>query len=117
MKSILKSFKTQPTPLVSLFIVITTLLSAIFVYQRFFSSGVIDFGPVMMWLAIAIPAGIFGSIFLQLRASERTQQLAREVHASIAELEAESRLRDDSRRTPKPGLDRPLPEKDPFENL
>jgi hypothetical protein len=113
-----KSFKnTQPTPLVALFAVVTTLLAASFVYQKFFSAGVIDFSPAMMWLAVAIPAGIFGCIFLQVRAAERTQQVAQQVHARITELESESRGGIDSRRASSPNLDRPITNKDPFENL
>ena len=71
-----KSFKTQPTPLVSLFIVITSVLIGTLVYQQFFNTGVIDFSAAKVWIAIAIPAGIFASIFLQSRPNRRTQQQA-----------------------------------------
>src|SRR5687767_1915156 len=109
MNALSKSLKTQPTPLVSLFIVVTTVLSAIFVYQHFFSTGVIDFGPIMTWLAVAIPVGVFASIFLQIRTAQRTQQLAQQVHASVDQLQGNSRASNDSRRTSNPSLDRPLP--------
>ena len=113
-----KSFKSQPTPLVSLFIVVTTLLTAVFLYQYFFSTGVIDFGPIMIWLAVAIPTGIFASVFLQIRATQRAQQLAQQVHASVAQLQGESRFGSDPRRAATATeLNRPLPQKDPFENL
>jgi hypothetical protein len=117
MKSLFKSLNaTQPTPLVSLFAVITTVLAGAFVYQKFFGSPFIDFGPIMIWLAVAIPMGIFAAIFLQVRAGERTQQLARQVHASIAELQANPRL-EDARHAPGVTVQQPYPEKDPFENL
>ena len=122
MKSIFKSFNsTQPTPLVSLFAVATTILSAIFVYQWFFNAGVFDFAPMMIWLAVAIPAGIFGCIFLQVRSVQRNRDVAQQVHARIAEMEIQSKraavAATDSRGSSKPNLNRPLPEKDPFENL
>lgn len=117
MNAFFKSFKTQPTPLVSLFIVVTTVLSAIFIYQHFFSTGVIDFAPIMTWLAVAIPVGIFASIFLQIRTTQRAQQLAQQVHASVAQLQSDPRTGNDPRRASNPTLNRPLPEKDPFENL
>ena len=119
MKPILKSLKTtHPTPLVSLFAVITTVLAGVFVYQKFFGSPVIDFGPIMTWVAIAIPVGIFGSVFLQVRASQRNQQVAQQVHARINELQANPRLSENPpRHSGTPRLDRPLPDKDPFENL
>jgi hypothetical protein len=117
MNELSKSFKTQPTPLVSLFIVVTTILAAIFVYQYFFSTGVIDFAPIITWLAVAVPVGIFASIFLQIRATQRTHQLARQVHASVAQLQGESRTGSDPRRASNPTLNQPLPEKDPFESL
>jgi hypothetical protein len=118
MNPVSKSFKAEPTPLVSLFIVVTTLLSAIFLYQYFFSTGVIDFGPIMIWLAIAIPTGVFASVFLHVRSAQRAQQLAQQVHASVAQLQGESRFGADPRRAAAASeLNRPLPEKDPFENL
>ena len=117
MNPVSKSFKAEPTPLVSLFIVVTTLLAAIFAYQYFFSTGVIDFGPIMIWLAIAVPTGIFASVFLHIRATQRAQQLAQQVHASVAQLQSDSRLGTDPRRAAATELNRPLPEKDPFENL
>lgn len=118
MNAVSKSFKAQPTPLVSLFIVVTTILAAIFAYQYFFSTGVIDFGPIMIWLAIAVPMGVFASVFLHIRATQRSQQLAQQVHASVAQLQTDSRLGADGRRAATAaGLNRPLPEKDPFENL
>lgn len=115
MNAVSKSFKAQPTPLVSLFIVVTTVLSAIFAYQYFFSAGVIDFGPIMIWLAIAVPTGVFASVFLHIRATQRTQQLAQQVHASVAQLQADPRL--GGRAATASGLNRSLPEKDPFESL
>ena len=122
MNSIFKSLKTtQPTPLVSLFAVTTTVLAGIFTYQWFFSTGIIDFAPGMSWLAIAIPAGIFGCIFLQLRATNRNREVAQQVHARISELEVQSKRAavsaGDARHTSPAKLDRPLPDKDPFENL
>src|SRR5688500_15498108 len=117
MNNISNPFKSQPTPLVSLFVVVTSILCAVFIYQKFFSSGVIDFSPAMLWVGVAIPAGIFGCIFLQFRATQRTTHAAQNVHSRIVELETASRVGDDPRRAPKPNLDRPLPEKDPFENL
>lgn len=109
-------FKAQPTPLVSLFVVITSLLCAVFVYQHFFNSGVIDFSPVMLWVAVAIPVGVFGSVFLQVRASNRAQVADEQGRARVLALKSELRI-DDGRRTTSPNLHRPLPEKDPFENL
>ncbi|HUS34222.1 MAG TPA: hypothetical protein VM680_02605 [Verrucomicrobiae bacterium] len=118
MNAVSKSFKAQPTPLVSLFIAVTTVLAAVFLYQYFFSAGVIDFGPIMIWLAIAVPTGIFASVFLHVRATKRAQQLAQQVHASVGQLQGESRFGTDPRRAATASeLNRPLPEKDPFENL
>jgi hypothetical protein len=118
MNAFSKPFKAQPTPLVSLFIVVTTLLGAIFLYQYFFNTGVIDFGPIMIWVAIAIPTGIFASVFLHIRAAQRAQQVAQQVHASVGQLQGESRFGTDPRRAATASeLNRPLPEKDPFENL
>ena len=111
-----KSFKTQPTPLVSLLIVITSVLIGTLVYQQFFSSGVIDLSGLKIWIAIAVPAGIFASVFLQTHANQRARQVAQKVHSSINQPEA-NRTGNDPRRTPKPSLDQSLPEKDPFENL
>jgi high-affinity Fe2+/Pb2+ permease len=117
MNNLSKSFKSEPPPLVSLFVVVTSLLCAVFIYQKFFSSGVLDFSPVMMWVAIAIPVGIFGSVFLQIRSTQRTQKVAADSNTRIAALEAELRIGNETRRTTKSNLDRPLPEKDPFENI
>ena len=72
---------------------------------------------MMMWLLVAIPAGALGAIFLQVRASERARQAAKQVNAGIAELQANPRLAEDRRAPSQPSLDRSLPEKDPFENL
>jgi len=108
---------TQATPLVSLFAVVAMVLAGVVVYQQFFSSGSIEFGPFMWWLAITVPAGIFASIILQVRAAERAKKVARQVNARIAEIEAESRLAPDPRRSSEPRLDPSLPEKDPFENI
>lgn len=118
MKSLFKSASsTQPTPLVSLFAVVTTILAGVFVYQKFFGSPYFDFRPMMMWLLVAIPAGALGAIFLQVRASERARQAAKQVNAGIAELQANPRLTEDRRNPSQPSIDRTLPEKDPFENL
>jgi type II secretory pathway component PulK len=71
----------------------------------------------MMWLAITIPAGIFGSIILQVRAAERAKKVAKQVNARIAEIEAESRLSSDSRRGSATQLDQSLPDKHPLDEL
>jgi hypothetical protein len=114
MKSLFTSLnRTQPTPLVSLFAVITSLLVGILIYQKFFGSEYFDFGPIMIWIAVAVPAGLFGAVFLQSRANAR----ARRIESKISQLEAESRRINDPRHAPQPDLDRPLPEKDPFENM
>jgi hypothetical protein len=108
---------SQTTPLVSLFAVVATVLAGVVVYEQFFDGGAIEFGPFMMWLAITIPAGIFGSIILQVRAAERAKKVAKQVNARIAEIEAESRLSADPRRGSTPRLDQSLPDKDPFDEL
>jgi hypothetical protein len=118
MKSLFKTVRSsEPTPLVSLFAVVTTVLIGVFVYQKFFGSPYFDFRPMMMWLLVAIPAGALGAIFLQVRASERARQAAKQVNAAVAELQSNPRLSENSRTSQQPTLDRPLPEKDPFENL
>ena len=86
-------------------------------YQKFFGTEYLDFGPIMIWLAIAIPAGLFGVIFLQVRAKQR-EKPSRKAYPELCELQANPRLSENPRTiSPKPNLDRPLPEKDPFENL
>jgi hypothetical protein len=118
MNSLLKSLKTPPNTLVTAFALTTALLAAVLVYQQFSPFKVIDFGPMTLWLKIAVPSGIFGTIFLHIRASQRTQRAAQEFQSRIAELEAEVRGGSiDPRHPAKPRLDRPLPDKDPFENL
>lgn len=109
--------KTRPTPLVTAFALVTAILGAVLVYQQFSPFKIIDFGPMVGWLMVAVPAGIFGSIYLQVRAAQRTEAAAQQVHTRIAQLEAEARMPMDVRRAPKPNLNSPLPEKDPFENL
>jgi hypothetical protein len=118
MKSLFKSVSSsEPTPLVSLFAVVATLLLGVFVYQKFFGSPYFDIRPLMMWLLVAIPAGALGAIFLQVRASERARQSAKQVNTAVAELPANPRVSEDARRTTQPSLDHSLPKKDPFENL
>ena len=118
MKSLFKSLNsTQPTPLVSLFAVVTTILAGVFVFQKFVGSPYFDFGPIMLWIAIAIPAGIFGAIFLQLRAGARAEKNINPLPQTIVEIQSSPRLSKDSRHSGKPKLDRPFPDKDPFENL
>jgi hypothetical protein len=118
MKSLFKSVSSaEPTPLVSLFAVVSTLLVGVFVYQKLFGSPNFDFRPMMMWLLVAIPAGALGAIFLQVRASERARQATKQANTAAAELQANPRLSEDRRRVTQPNLDHSLPEKDPFENL
>ena len=119
MKSLFKTVRSsEPTPLVSLFAVVATLLIGVFVYQKFFGSPYFDFRLMMMWLLVAIPAGALGAIFLQVRASERARQAAKQVNAAaVAELHANPRLSENPRTASQPILDHSLPEKDPFENV
>jgi hypothetical protein len=117
MKTILKSFtKAQLTPLVSLFTVVASVLVGIFAYQKLFGAAFVDFGPVVIWLAIAIPLGIFAAIFHQVRSIQRTEQLAREIHSRAAGVHTKPRF-EDSRVASPPRAGLSLPEKDPFENL
>jgi hypothetical protein len=118
MKSLFKTVRSsEPTPLVSLFAVVATVLIGVVVYQKFFGSPYFDVRPVMMWLLVAIPAGALAAIFLQVRASERARQAAKQVNTAVAELQANPRVSEDPRRSTQPTLDHSLPEKDPFENL
>jgi high-affinity Fe2+/Pb2+ permease len=108
---------TQPTPLVSLFAVVTAVLAGVFIYQKFFGTEYLDFGPIMIWLAVAIPTGLFGIVFFHVRANKR-EKASSQAYAALSELQANPRLAENSRTTTsKPNLDRPLPDKDPFENL
>jgi|1185.fasta_scaffold231156_2 hypothetical protein len=118
MKSPIKSLNsTQPTPLVSLFAVVTTIIAAVFVYQKYFGTDFFDFGPIMIWLGIAIPAGLFGAVFLQVRANQRAQA-SRQTPANLGEAPVNPRVSENPRTMiAKPGLNRPLPDEDPFENL
>jgi hypothetical protein len=111
-----KSFRSsQTTPLISLFAVVAVALVGIATYDRFFEGGSVEFAPILMWLAITIPAGIFTSIFLQLRAAERAKKVTREVHTRIEELEVEARVTRNPRKSSIPRITKPLPDKDPFE--
>lgn len=117
MKTIFKSLtNAQRTPLFSLFTVVASLLVGIFAYQKLFGAAFVDFGPVVIWLAIAIPLGIFAAIFHQVRSIQRTEQLARELQSRAAGMQTTSRFENPRVASPpRAGLS--LPEKDPFENL
>jgi len=118
MKSPSESLRpAQVTPLVSLLAIVATILAGMVVYQKFSSSGAPEIGPLLMGLALAIPAAIFGGIFLQVRAADRAKKLAQSAHARMTDTEIESRILLDHRRSSRPHLDNPLPDNDPFENL
>ena len=111
-----KSFRSnETTPLLSLFAVVAIALVGFAAYDHFFEGGSVEFAPILMWLAVTIPAGIFTSIFLQLRAAERTKKVTHRVHTRIEKLEAEARVTRNPRTSSIPKLTKPLPDKDPFE--
>src|SRR3954466_876653 len=128
MNSILKSLKLfQITAIIASFCFSITFLTAIYFFKQLSNSDLFDFTPILMLLAIAIPAAIFSIIFVQVRAADRSQAVAQQVHARIVELESRGKppratattaaTAADPRRASSPQLDRSTPTKDPFETL
>jgi hypothetical protein len=112
------SFKsTQATPLLSLFAVVAVVLAGLVFYEQFFDGGSVEFGPVLMWLAITVPAAIFAGIFLQVRTNEQSKNIPRHKHVRVFELETESRGSHNRRNSAIPPVANSQPDKDPFESL
>src|SRR5438067_1125097 len=88
----------------SLFMAVA-FIAAIYFFRRLSNSDLFSFTPVLVLLAVSVPAGIFGIVFVQVNASEQ-----RQAAGGLAQNATPVRL--EARRTANVSLESAAPAKD-----
>ena len=112
MKSILKSINAgQAIALAAAVCMSIAFLTSIYFFRQLSNSDLFDFTPLLVLLAVAVPASIFGLVFVQVRANAELQAASKSTQLPV-NFDALA-----NRAASNVQLERPAPAKDPFESL